>query len=41
MDDSNENKEEGFGAIFYLMLGLGFTGLFGFLAVAMGAMGGA
>lgn len=39
MDDDNDNQE-GFGAIFWLMLGLGLVGVVGFLIAAAGAMGG-
>lgn len=39
MDDDNDN-EEGFGAIFWLMLGVGLAGVVGFLIVAGGTMGG-
>lgn len=39
-DGNNNDNENGFGAIFYLFLALGFTGLVGFFLVGMGAIGG-
>ena len=33
-------QEEGYSPLFYIMLGIGLLGLFGFLATAAGAAGG-
>jgi hypothetical protein len=35
-----DGEQEGFGALFWLALGVGFTGLVGFLLTAGAAMGG-